>query len=437
MPSRVVELVAQDFFARRETRQWLVVAILLLCMIIVAGPTYSVYAVFFTPLLKEFHFTRAQLSSLSGALFLSLGLSAPVIGWLLDRVDAKLVAVAGTSLCVAGFVLAGRAHSLGALLLAHLFMGVGVAAAVNFTTPYVVANWFGARRGTALGVAFVGLALGPMSMTILANRLLSAFGWRDGYFLLAIPMLAIALPLQLAFIRSRPPWGVDDQAPAVPESSAPPQGSPPPPSPGLEVGEALAARSFWLIAFTNFFFGFATTSLSVHVIPYLISVGYRPGSAALAMGITFGFAAVGNVFFGWLGDKVRSRYALSASLGGIALAVFLLLGAAAIPALAAFIVIYGVAHQGPVFGVPLTIAESLGLRRFGSLSGMIGFVSTLAGSLGPVAAGRLFDATGSYRAPFTMFLVSLIIATILPIACVPLAPAAAGEPRMNAGVRSA
>jgi hypothetical protein len=74
----------ETFFARRETRQWLVVAILLLCMIIVAGPTYSVYAVFFTPLLKEFHFTRAQLSSLSGALFLSLGLSEPVIGWLLE-----------------------------------------------------------------------------------------------------------------------------------------------------------------------------------------------------------------------------------------------------------------------------------------------------------------------------------------------------------------
>ena len=40
---------------------------------------------------------------------------------------------------------------------------------------------------------------------------------------------------------------------------------------GLEVGRRLASRSFWLIAFANFFFGFATTSLSVHIIPYLIS----------------------------------------------------------------------------------------------------------------------------------------------------------------------
>ena len=51
------------FRSRRETRQWTVVASLLIAMILVAGPTYGVYGVFFTPLLKEFHLTRAQVSS--------------------------------------------------------------------------------------------------------------------------------------------------------------------------------------------------------------------------------------------------------------------------------------------------------------------------------------------------------------------------------------
>jgi len=426
-------MVVESFFSRRETRQWVVVISLLVCMILVAGPTYGVYGVFFNPLLKAFNLSRAQVSSLSGALFLALGLSAPLIGWLLDRIEAKLVVVAGTLLIVAAFVLASRAHSLGALLIAHLLMGAGVSAACNVTTPYVIANWFGARRGTALGVAFVGLAVGPMSMTILANRLLSAVGWRDGYLVLAIPMLAIAVPIQLAFISSRPPWreeepsSVDEAVPAASEST-----NPLIPNAGLEVGEALASRSFWLIAFANFFFGFATTSLSVHIIPYLISIGYKPGAAALAMGVTFGFAAVGNIFFGWLGDRVRSRFALSASLFGIALAVLLLIGASQMAALMGFIVIYGVAHQGPVFGVPLTIAESLGLKRFGSISGLIGFVSTVAGSLGPITAGRLFDSTGSYAAPLVMFLVSLLIAAILPMGCASLAPPALGQSRVAA-----
>jgi MFS family permease len=398
-----------------------VVASLLIAMILIAGPTYGVYGVFFTPLLKEFHLTRAQVSSLSAALFLAMGLSAPITGWLLDRFDAKLVAIGGLLFSVSGFILAGKAHTLSALLIAHVLMGIGVNAACNITTPYVVANWFGARRSTALGVAFVGLAMGPMIMTVLANRLVSAVGWRGGYFVLTIPMLAIVLPIQIAFIRSRPPWETEPSSGEAAHGGAPARGAVATVVPGLEIGQALAGRSFWLIVLTNFFFAFATISLSVHIIPYLISIGFTPASAALTMGVTFGFAAPGNIFFGWLGDKVRSRVALSASLASIVVAVLLLMGASNAVALVAFVVIYGIAHQGPAFMVPLTIAESLGLKRFGSLSGLIGLITTLGGSLGPVAAGRLFDATGSYTAPLTLFVISLTLSAILPFGCVPLA----------------
>jgi MFS transporter, OFA family, oxalate/formate antiporter len=415
------------FSSRRESRQWLVVASLLIAMILVAGPTFGVYGVFFTPLLKDFHLTRAQVSTLTGALFLAMGLSAPIIGWLLDRIEAGLVAVAGVLISITGFVLAGKAHALSALLIAHVLMGVGVNAACSITTPYVVANWFGARRGTALGVAFMGLALGPMAMTILANHLVSAVGWRGGYLILTIPMIAIVLPVQIAFIRSRPPWEVESSS-RIAHGGASAHGASAAASPGFEVREALATRSFWLIVLTNFFFAFATISLSVHIIPYLISIGFKPASAALALGITFGFSSPGNVFFGWLGDKVRSRIALSASAASIAVAVILLMGASHVAALAAFVVIYGIAHQGPAFMVPLTIAESLGLRRFGSLSGLIGLITTLGGSLGPVAAGRLFDATGSYTAPLTMFVVSLALSAVLPIGCVPFEQRAMAAP---------
>ena len=183
----------------------MVVISLLVCMILVAGPTYGVYGVLLNPLLKAFNLSRAQVSSLSGALFLALGLSAPLDGMAVGPDRSQAGAGGGSLSHRRGVRARQQAHSLGALLIAHLLMGAGVSAACNVTTPYVIANWYGARRGTALGVAFVGLAVGPMSMTILANRLLSAVGWRDGYLILAIPMLAIAVPIQLAFISSRPP----------------------------------------------------------------------------------------------------------------------------------------------------------------------------------------------------------------------------------------
>jgi MFS family permease len=180
---------------------------------------------------------------------------------------------------------------------------------------------------------------------------------------------------------------------------------------------------------TNFLFGFATTSLSVHIVPYLISIGYTPASAALSLAIAYGLATVGNVFFGWLGDRVRSQVALSASITGVAFAVCLLLNASQVAFLLTFVLVYGVAHQGPVFGIPLSTAECFGLRRFGSISGLIGLTLTVSGLLGPIAAGHLFDATGSYRAPFFLFLACLISAAVLPIGYVPLAESTSGEPQ--------
>ena len=40
-----------------------------------------------------------------------------------------------------------------------------------------------------------------MCMTVLANHLLSVLGWRNTYLVLAVPMLVVAAPVQLAFVR--------------------------------------------------------------------------------------------------------------------------------------------------------------------------------------------------------------------------------------------
>src|SRR5262249_22583412 len=58
--------------------------------------------VFFTPLLRQFGWGRAQLSTLQGSLAISAGISAPLIGWLLDRVEARIVMVVGAAFAGVG-----------------------------------------------------------------------------------------------------------------------------------------------------------------------------------------------------------------------------------------------------------------------------------------------------------------------------------------------
>jgi len=65
-----------------------------------------------------------------------------------------------------------------------------------------------------------------------------------------------------------------------------------------------------------------------------------------------------------------------------------------------FAIVYGFAHGG-FFAVmsPLT-AEFFGTASHGTIFGMIIFVSTIGGAIGPLLAGYVFDLTGSYRMVF-------------------------------------
>src|SRR6266404_8058334 len=70
---------------QRERQGWLIVASLWVTLFIIFGGGYLTAGVFFTPLLKQFGWGRAQLSTLQGSLAISAGVSAPLIGWLLDK----------------------------------------------------------------------------------------------------------------------------------------------------------------------------------------------------------------------------------------------------------------------------------------------------------------------------------------------------------------
>jgi MFS family permease len=145
---------------QRERQGWLIVASLWVTLFIIFGGGYLTAGVFFTPLLKQFGWGRAQLSTLQGSLAISAGISAPLIGWLLDKVEARIVMVVGAVLAGIAYLLASQVHSFTPMLGAYLLLGVGICAATLLPAALVVSNWFGANRGLALGLTSSGISLG-------------------------------------------------------------------------------------------------------------------------------------------------------------------------------------------------------------------------------------------------------------------------------------
>ncbi len=398
--------------SKQERQAWFIVATLFAALFLVFAGSYATSGVFFGPLLKQFHVSRARLSMLASLVTLSLGLSAPIIGWILDRVDARPVMVAGALISALSFIGASRVHSFPPLMMAYFMAGVGLGAATIVPTTLVISNWFGKRRGFAMGLAMAGTSVGAMSMTLVAQTAVDWGGWRFGYLVLAAPMLVVVIPMVLLFVRSKPTERVFGEAHDA--SGA---------VPGFEVAEALTTRSFWMIQVTQVCFAFVVTASIVHLIPYFRTLAFRPQSAAAVLSLSFGVATLGKLLMGWVADRMGARFAIAVNFAVEALAIVLLFAALAPWAVVTFIVLFGLTFESPLVLVPLLVAESLGLKRYGSLAGVTWLFNTVGAVLGPIVTGRIFDLTGRYTMAFELFVILLLVGIAACLACRPLAAA--------------
>src|ERR1043166_2469533 len=193
-------------------------------------------------------------------------------------------------------------------------------------------------------------------------------GWRAAYVALALPMVVIVVPLVVATVGNRPrEAGVGRAAEPATVLAGP------------DVATALRRRSFWLIAFGQFCYAFATTGTNLHGIAHLIGIGYPAASAAQMFSLAFGLAALGKLGMGLLADRLRARRALVANLLLTACGIICLASAESPPVAVGFVVVYGLTVGAPLTLGPMLVAESLGLKRFGSLSGLAG-VFNVAGA---------------------------------------------------------
>jgi len=394
--------------SEQEKRGWPIVGALFATMFLIWGPV-NASGVFFIPVIKHFGWSRGFFSLLVATAPLAAGLSSPAVGWLMDRRGARQVMIAGASIVALSFVALSRANSAAEFLVIFVFLGIGITASTIIPSALVITNWFQANRGVALGLAFAGIPLGGTGITIFANYVVLHYGFRAGYFAMAVPIVLIVIPLIAALVRTRPVAQAGDQVPAAAADLA---------VPGLELREALRSRSFWMIAIAEVSFATAGVGVRVHLIPYLTGVGYTPTIAAGLFAAMFVFSAIGSFAVGSLGDRRGGRVMLTAVFVAGAAGIAVLLGAEHFAAVVAFVLVFGLVRETHL--LPLVIGESLGVRRLGSILGLQALFTTFGFAAGPAIAGRIFDVTGSYSGAWILFTAMALVSALAMSATLPL-----------------
>jgi MFS family permease len=410
--------------AAAENRQaWTIAASLFVALFFLWGGGYNTGPIFLAALLKAFNWSHARVGAIIGGLSLAIGTSAPIAGWLLDRIEARWVMGTGAVVAVLGLLGASNSHSFTALLGSVILLGVGLGAGTWLAASLVIVNWFPDRRGMALGLVTFGMESGGMVMTFAVGSTIAAYGWRAGYLIIAIPALIVVIPLLLFVVRTRPLGASLRSSTSAQEL------------PGCEVGEALRMRSFWMLAVAEISFGLAVGGTFHHLVAFLEGLHYSLRAATLVVSIVLGMPAVGKVAMGALGDRIGGNYALAIGFAMIAASIPMLLNAKHPAMLVSWLAVVGIAGASPVALGPMLTAETFGLKRFGTLFGWLGFTLTLGLFIGPQMVGWMTDVTGSYTLGFEVCCLICVVGSVASLLCV--APARDAIPTMaTVGVRS-
>ncbi len=389
-----------------QRRGWLVAGSLFASLFFIVGSN-DTFGIFVNPLVTEFGWSRAQVSLLFTGESLALGVSATLIGWLLDEIDARWVIGGGALLSGFCYLAAARVHSFLPMFLIFLVIGVGLAGTAFLPTSVVISNWFDDNRGMAMGMAMAGEPIGASVIAILVSYAIAYAGWRFGFVAIAIPMFVIVAPMTLLLVRSHPP----DRTRTLAEHRETLS--------GLEVRAALRTRSFWMLALAWLCWGYSFGGPFTHLVAYLTGLGYSPGRAALAFSVMMGFLAVGEFAIGRTADRAGAKITVAMVFAFTALMQIILLGAANVVVLAIFVVGNGLVIETAQVILPMVLADSLGLKRFGSLTGLMWFPLCVGVALGPWVTGRIFDLTGSYAFGFELSAGAALLGAIATLCTLP------------------
>lgn len=141
---------------------------------------------------REFHATDQQMGALTTALFVTYMLIAPLTGWLGDRYRRKPLIVGGAVLWSLATLATAWVHSYWTLYFRHALVGVGEATFTIFA-PAVIADFYPEReRNRILSIFYVAIPVGAALGYLAGGELGTLWGWREPFFLCAIPGLVVA-----------------------------------------------------------------------------------------------------------------------------------------------------------------------------------------------------------------------------------------------------
>ncbi len=352
------------------------------------GQTIGV-SVFIDHFVDDLGLSRPEVSgaylvgTLTGSLFL------PSVGRFIDRRGVRISQVIIGVLFAAALVNMSTVNGL--ISLAIGFTGIRLLGqgSLSLISTVTVSLRFQNNRGTALGlfstVSGALMALAPLALA----ATIAAVGWRDAWLVAAAVIAATVVPIAWFGLASMPRTSAITSTPSTPNFDAPSVVS-------FDRSAAMRTRGFWILAAVSGSAGMLSTALNFHQIDLLGDAGLSSDAAAAMFLPQVLGSTVAGFGFGYMADRLGSRYLPAVGMAMLASAHVL----AAVAAPGLLVISYAV-MLGAAGGATRTVAATLlpewfGTAHLGSIQGTLTLLNVGASALGPVTLAVAEGRVGSY-----------------------------------------
>lgn len=405
------EQVEETFFG------WRLIGALGVILFFTGGGGFYVFPVYIESFQAEFGWTMTEISAGAAAFAIVMGISAPFVGVLFNRIGARRTMLIAAVLVAAVALGFACMRDLTTLYLLMICSGFGTAGTTLLPAQTLVTNWFDVYRGRALGLAMLGIGFGGFLLPPFTEFLIRLVGWRLAWAFACAVTVAVVIPLIAIFVRTRPadlgqrPDGVQPGSDGAKAANAPVF--------GLTVRRAVRTDTFWLLVAVFLSQLIGLSALNFHFVPFAIKQGgFTSQEAAFFFGLAIGFSIIGRLLFGWLVDRWSPKWLMAAAgislaLGPTAVELLIVrLGLREAWVLVFYAIPFGIGIGGNAITMPVLVGRCFGELHFSKIMGLVMSGFALGILLGIPIAGRIFDRTGSYELVLILCAATLLLSAV-------------------------
>jgi MFS family permease len=387
---------------------WITLAVFCTFGLSVGIPYYNA-PFFFDYYKNEFHWATHDVT-------LGFPLAALLTLWvgpvLIPRFSQRKLILAGTFLTFLAFL--GFSRMTGDLTIYYaLYFVYTMGYILSGPIPHqvIISHWFKRNRGTAMGLAYVGVGIFGAIGTQLVKVLTQDYGFRTALLVMGV-MMFLAWPIAIFVLRDRP----EEKGLYADGATTPP------PHSNIEsrsLAYLCSQPTFWLLLIGSICSIGAIGSINFHMKLVFHDQGFTEQSALNSVWSAAQFwilisSISGRLLIGKLADVFPMKYVMTATYFVVAGAIPLLLMVKPGDALMTYVfaIVFGFAMGADYMLIPLMAAKQFGVNSLARAMAVILPVNTIGQTWVPQGVSYIREHYGNYTAAMGVVLLVAAVGAI-------------------------